>query len=38
VLVVPARRASKVISHLAKHKEHAWVIGEIVQGEGVTIQ
>jgi len=38
VLVTPARRAGKVISHLAKFKEHAWVIGDIVKGEGVSIQ
>ena len=38
VLVVPKQRALKVISHLAKYKEHAWVIGEIVKGEGVSIQ
>ena len=36
--VVPKDRALKVISHLSRQKEHAWVIGEIVKGEGVTIQ
>jgi phosphoribosylformylglycinamidine cyclo-ligase len=38
VLVVPKEKALKVISHLSKFKEHAWVIGEIVKGNGVTIQ
>ena len=38
ILVVPKERALKVISHLAREKEHAWVIGEIVKGEGVSIQ
>ena len=38
VLVTPADRALKVISHLAKFKERAWIIGEIVKGEGVSIQ
>ena len=38
VIVTPQDRAQKVIGHLKKHKEHAWVIGEIVKGEGVSIQ
>ncbi len=38
VLVTPEDRALKVISHLAKFKERAWIIGEIVKGEGVSIQ
>ena len=38
VLVTRADRALKVISHLAKFKERAWVIGEIVKGKGVSIQ
>ena len=38
ILVTPKERAMKVISHLSKHKEHAWVIGEIVKGSGVTVQ
>jgi len=38
MLVAPANRAQKIIGHLLKHKEHAWVIGEIVKGEGVSIQ
>jgi len=38
VLVTPKERALKVISHLKKHKERAWVIGEIVKGRGVVIQ
>ena len=38
VLVTPKDRALKVISHLGKFKERAWVIGEIVKGQGVTIQ
>ncbi|MBI4432509.1 MAG: phosphoribosylformylglycinamidine cyclo-ligase, partial [Candidatus Omnitrophica bacterium] len=38
ILVTPKSRAVKVISHLKKSKEHAWIIGEIVKGEGVTIQ
>ena len=38
VLVTPADRARKVISHLAKFKERAWVVGEIIKGEGVSIQ
>ncbi len=38
VLVTPKERALKVISHLAKYKERAWIIGEIVKGKGVVIQ
>ena len=38
VLVTPKDRALKVISHLNKRGEHAWVIGEIVKGKGVSIQ
>ncbi len=38
ILVTPKERALKVISHLAKFKQHAWVVGEIVKGKGVTIQ
>ena len=38
ILVTPKERALKVISHLLKFKHHAWVIGEIVKGEGVTVQ
>ena len=38
ILVTPKDHALKVIAHLAKFKEHAWVVGEIIKGEGVTIQ
>jgi phosphoribosylformylglycinamidine cyclo-ligase len=38
MLVTPKERAQKVISHLTKYGEHAWVIGEIVKGKGVSIQ
>lgn len=38
ILVTPKDRALKVISHLKKMNEHAWIVGEIVQGKGVTIQ
>ncbi len=38
VLVTPAAHSRKVISHLSKFKERAWVIGEIVKGKGVSIQ
>ncbi len=38
ILVVPKDRASKVISYLTKAGEHAWVVGEIIKGEGVTVQ
>jgi phosphoribosylformylglycinamidine cyclo-ligase len=38
VLVTEKTRALKVIHHLNKMGEHAWIIGEIVKGSGVTIQ
>lgn len=38
VLVVPAARALRVISHLNRWKLRSWVIGEIVKGKGVVIQ
>ena len=38
ILVTRADRALKVISHLAKFKERAWIVGEIVKGKGVSIQ
>ncbi|MGH7197531.1 MAG: phosphoribosylformylglycinamidine cyclo-ligase [Candidatus Omnitrophota bacterium] len=38
VLVTPKERALKVISHLAKFKERAWIVGEIIKGKGVSIQ
>jgi len=38
VLVTERKRSLKVISHLSKFKERAWVIGEIVKGQGVYIQ
>jgi len=38
VLVTTKERSLRVISHLSKHKEHAWVIGEIMKGKGVSIQ
>ncbi len=38
ILVTPKERALKVISHLNKQGEHAWVVGEIVKGEGVSVQ
>ncbi|MBI2094772.1 MAG: phosphoribosylformylglycinamidine cyclo-ligase [Candidatus Omnitrophica bacterium] len=38
VLVTPKENALKVISHLTRHGERAWVVGEIVKGEGVSIQ
>ncbi|MCG3175337.1 MAG: Phosphoribosylformylglycinamidine cyclo-ligase [Candidatus Omnitrophica bacterium] len=38
IIVLPKDRALKAIAHLAKHEERAWVIGEIVPGEGVTLQ
>ena len=38
VLVTSSDRALKVISHLAKFKERAWIVGEIVKGKGVSIQ
>ena len=38
ILVTPKERALKVISHLAKFKERAWIVGEIIKGKGVSIQ
>ncbi len=38
ILVTPKERALRVISHLACFKERAWIVGEIVKGEGVVIQ
>ncbi len=38
ILVVPKERALKVISFLGKQGERAWVVGEILKGEGVSIQ
>ncbi len=38
ILVTPKENALKVISHLAKFKQHAWIVGEIVKGKGVTVQ
>ncbi len=38
MLVTSKERSLKVISHLKKMGEHAWVIGEIVKGNGVTLQ
>ena len=38
VMVTPKERALKVVSHLSKFKERAWVIGEVVKGKGVSIQ
>ncbi len=38
ILVTTKDRALKVISLFSKFKEHAWVIGEVVKGEGVSIQ
>ncbi len=38
ILVTPKKNALRVISHLSRHGERAWVIGEIVKGEGVSIQ
>ncbi len=38
MLVTSPQRAAKVISHLKKTGERAWVIGEIMKGKGVTIQ
>ena len=38
ILVTERERALRVISHLAKFNEHAWIVGEIVKGEGVSIQ
>lgn len=38
ILVTEKSRALKVISQLTKSGEHAWIIGEIEKGKGVTIQ
>ena len=38
IIVVPKDKAQRVISHLKKEGERAWVIGEIVKGNGVTLQ
>ena len=38
LLVVPKECAQKVVNHFAKFDERAWVIGEIVKGEGVVVQ
>ncbi len=38
ILVTSPDRARKVISHLSEFKERAWIVGEIVKGEGVSIQ
>ena len=38
ILVTPKERSLRVISHLNQSGEHAWVIGEIVKGQGVSIQ
>jgi phosphoribosylformylglycinamidine cyclo-ligase len=38
VLVTPQEHALRVIAHLKRLGERAWVIGEIVKGKGVTIQ
>ncbi len=38
ILVTPKERALKVIAHLSKFKERAWVIGEITKGKGVSVQ
>ena len=38
ILVTPKDRALKVISHLNKAGEQAWVVGEIVKGKEVSIQ
>jgi phosphoribosylformylglycinamidine cyclo-ligase len=38
MLVTPKERALRVVSHLKREGERAWVIGEIVKGAGVTIQ
>ncbi len=38
VIVVPRKRAFKVISHLGRYKLRSWVIGELTKGGGVTIQ
>ena len=38
IIVVPKDRTQRVVSHLKKEGERAWVIGEIVKGKGVSIQ
>ncbi len=38
ILVVPRNRAARVVSFLKKQKERSWIIGEVVKGDGVTIQ
>lgn len=38
ILATPKDRAQRVVSHLKKEGERAWVIGQIVKGKGVTIQ
>ncbi len=38
ILVTPKERAQKVISFLSKAGHHSWVVGELVKGEGVTVQ
>ncbi len=38
ILVTPKENAVKVISHLATFKQHAWIVGEIIKGEGVMVQ
>lgn len=38
ILVTRPDRARKAVSILRHHGEHAWVIGHIVKGSGVTIQ
>ncbi len=38
ILVTTKERALKVITHLNQQGEHAWVVGEIVKGEGVSVQ
>ncbi len=38
ILVTPKNRALKVISHLQKHGERAWIVGEVTKGGGVSVQ
>lgn len=38
IIVTPKARALKVISHLARHGERSWLVGEITKGPGVSIQ
>lgn len=38
VIVTPQGSAQRILGHLKAHKEHAWIIGEIVKGSGVSIQ